>query len=90
MAHEKYLSLEEARRMGRIDQFCKEQPSKGDWGQFDAALAVGVAAVFMETHRDPDHAPSDGPNMVPFQALPGLVETLMEFDKLAKANPIAI
>ena len=52
-----------------------------------AAVAVGVAAVFMETHQDPDHAPSDGPNMVPLKVLPGLLETLMEFDRLAKARP---
>ncbi len=38
MAHGKYLSLEEARRMERIDQFCKEHPSKGDWDQFDATM----------------------------------------------------
>ncbi|MGH6989173.1 MAG: 3-deoxy-8-phosphooctulonate synthase [Stellaceae bacterium] len=52
-----------------------------------AAVAVGVAAVFMETHEDPDHAPSDGPNMVPLKALPRLLETLIEFDRLAKARP---
>jgi 2-dehydro-3-deoxyphosphooctonate aldolase (KDO 8-P synthase) len=52
-----------------------------------AAVAVGVAAVFMETHQDPDKAPSDGPNMVPLKALPGLLETLMEFDRLAKSRP---
>jgi 2-dehydro-3-deoxyphosphooctonate aldolase (KDO 8-P synthase) len=53
-----------------------------------AAVSIGVAAVFMETHQDPDNAPSDGPNMVPLKALPALVETLMAFDTLAKANPI--
>ncbi len=52
-----------------------------------AAVAVGVAAVFMETHQDPDKAPSDGPNMVPLKALPALLETLMEFDRLAKSRP---
>ncbi|MGH7093635.1 MAG: 3-deoxy-8-phosphooctulonate synthase [Stellaceae bacterium] len=52
-----------------------------------AAVAVGVAAVFMETHQDPDHAPSDGPNMVPLRALPVLLETLIEFDRLAKQRP---
>ncbi len=51
-----------------------------------AAVAIGVAAVFMETHEDPDRAPSDGPNMVPLKALPALIETLMAFDKLAKAR----
>ena len=49
-----------------------------------AAVAVGVAAVFMETHQDPDHAPSDGPNMVPFKQLPDLVARLMEYDRLTK------
>jgi 2-dehydro-3-deoxyphosphooctonate aldolase (KDO 8-P synthase) len=50
-----------------------------------AAVAVGVAAVFMETHQDPDNAPSDGPNMVPLAEMPALLETLLEFDRLAKA-----
>jgi 2-dehydro-3-deoxyphosphooctonate aldolase (KDO 8-P synthase) len=49
-----------------------------------AAVAVGVAAVFMETHRDPDSAPSDGPNMVPLDEMEALVERLMAFDRLAK------
>jgi 2-dehydro-3-deoxyphosphooctonate aldolase (KDO 8-P synthase) len=49
-----------------------------------AAVAVGVAGVFIETHPDPDHAPSDGPNMVPLREFEGLVRTLMEFDALAK------
>ena len=53
-----------------------------------AAVAVGVAAVFMETHQDPDHAPSDGPNMVPLKEMPALVETLIAFDRLAKARPL--
>jgi 2-dehydro-3-deoxyphosphooctonate aldolase (KDO 8-P synthase) len=53
-----------------------------------AAVAVGVAAVFMETHQDPDHAPSDGPNMVPIKHLPKLLETIMAFDKLAKERPV--
>ena len=55
-----------------------------------AAVAVGVAAVFMETHQDPDNAPSDGPNMVPLEQLPALVETLLELDRIAKARPVAI
>jgi 2-dehydro-3-deoxyphosphooctonate aldolase (KDO 8-P synthase) len=50
-----------------------------------AAVAVGVAGVFMETHQDPDRAPSDGPNMVPIKQMPALLRQLMEFDKLAKA-----
>jgi 2-dehydro-3-deoxyphosphooctonate aldolase (KDO 8-P synthase) len=49
-----------------------------------AAVAVGVAAVFMETHEDPDRAPSDGPNMVPLKDFEPLVRELMEFDALAK------
>jgi 2-dehydro-3-deoxyphosphooctonate aldolase (KDO 8-P synthase) len=49
-----------------------------------AAVAVGVAGVFIETHPDPDHAPSDGPNMVPLREFEGLVRTLMAFDALAK------
>ncbi|MGB3866346.1 MAG: 3-deoxy-8-phosphooctulonate synthase [Xanthobacteraceae bacterium] len=53
-----------------------------------AAVAVGVAGVFIETHPDPDHAPSDGPNMVPLNAFEGLVRTLMAFDRLAKAGPL--
>ncbi|MFO1059621.1 MAG: 3-deoxy-8-phosphooctulonate synthase [Dongiaceae bacterium] len=55
-----------------------------------AAVAIGVAAVFMETHQDPDRAPSDGPNMVHLKALPALLGTLLELDRLAKANPIAL
>jgi 2-dehydro-3-deoxyphosphooctonate aldolase (KDO 8-P synthase) len=51
-----------------------------------AAVAVGVAGLFIETHRDPDHAPSDGPNMVPLARMPALLETLMAFDRLAKAR----
>lgn len=49
-----------------------------------AAVAVGVAGVFIETHPDPDHAPSDGPNMIALKNLPQLVEDLMAFDQLAK------
>lgn len=50
-----------------------------------AAVAVGVAGVFIETHQDPDNAPSDGPNMVPLDAMPRLLEQLMAFDRVAKA-----
>jgi 2-dehydro-3-deoxyphosphooctonate aldolase (KDO 8-P synthase) len=50
-----------------------------------AAVAVGVAGVFIETHQDPDHAPSDGPNMIPLRELEPLLRTLMAFDKLAKS-----
>ena len=49
-----------------------------------AAVAVGVAAVFMETHEDPDRAPSDGPNMVPLKEMEGLLRRLVEFDQIAK------
>jgi 2-dehydro-3-deoxyphosphooctonate aldolase (KDO 8-P synthase) len=49
-----------------------------------AAVAVGVAGVFIETHPDPDRAPSDGPNMVPLREFEGLVRTLMAFDAIAK------
>jgi len=55
-----------------------------------AAVAIGVAAVFMETHEDPDRAPSDGPNMIAFKELPGIVETLLEIDKVAKAHPVTL
>lgn len=49
-----------------------------------AAVAVGVAGIFLETHQDPDHAPSDGPNMIKIDDLQRLLETLMEFDDLSK------
>jgi 2-dehydro-3-deoxyphosphooctonate aldolase (KDO 8-P synthase) len=49
-----------------------------------AAIAVGVAAVFIETHEDPDTAPSDGPNMVPLHDMPALLRRLKAFDDLAK------
>ena len=51
-----------------------------------AAVAVGVAAVFMETHEDPDRAPSDGPNMVPLKDMPALLGRLQAFDRLAKGQ----
>src|SRR5688500_6034978 len=50
-----------------------------------AAVAVGVAGVFIETHQDPDTAPSDGPNMVPLDRMEALLERLIGFDRLAKA-----
>jgi len=52
-----------------------------------AAVAVGVAGVFIETHQDPDKAPSDGPNMIPLKELEGLLRTLLAFDRLAKSPP---
>lgn len=55
-----------------------------------AAIAVGVGAVFMETHQDPDSAPSDGPNMVALKDMPTLLGTLLAFDRIAKANPVRI
>jgi 2-dehydro-3-deoxyphosphooctonate aldolase (KDO 8-P synthase) len=55
-----------------------------------AAVATGIASVFMETHEDPDNAPCDGPNMIYLDQMPKLIETLMAFDALAKANPITI
>lgn len=53
-----------------------------------AAVAVGVAAVFMETHQDPDNAPSDGPNMIHLKDLPSIIEVLLELDRTAKAHPV--
>jgi len=50
-----------------------------------AAVAVGIAGLFIETHQDPDNAPSDGPNMVPLRDMPRLIERLMEFDRVAKS-----
>ena len=50
-----------------------------------AAVAVGVAGVFIETHQDPDRAPSDGPNMMPLKEMERLLRRLVEFDRLAKA-----
>lgn len=52
-----------------------------------AAVAVGVAAVFIECHQDPDAAPSDGPNMIPLRQMPALIARLKAFDALAKAAP---
>lgn len=49
-----------------------------------AALAIGVAAVFIETHQDPDHAPSDGPNMIPISEMKPLIERLAAYDRLTK------
>ena len=53
-----------------------------------AAVAIGVAGVFLETHENPESAPSDGPNMIPLSDMPELIETLMNFDNLAKAIPV--
>lgn len=54
-----------------------------------AAVSLGIAAVFMETHQDPDNAPSDGPNMIPINRLEGVLKDLMAFDQLAKSSPRA-
>jgi 2-dehydro-3-deoxyphosphooctonate aldolase (KDO 8-P synthase) len=51
-----------------------------------AAVAVGVAGVFIETHQDPDRAPSDGPNMIPLKDMEPLLQRLLQFDKLAKVK----
>jgi 2-dehydro-3-deoxyphosphooctonate aldolase (KDO 8-P synthase) len=55
-----------------------------------AAVAVGVAGVFAETHPDPDKAPSDGPNMLPLRAMPAFLETILAFDAIAKARPVSL
>jgi 2-dehydro-3-deoxyphosphooctonate aldolase (KDO 8-P synthase) len=54
------------------------------------AVAIGIAGVFIETHEAPDTAPSDGPNMIPLAQMPALIESLMAFDRLAKANPLRV
>jgi 2-dehydro-3-deoxyphosphooctonate aldolase (KDO 8-P synthase) len=55
-----------------------------------AAVSLGIAGVFLETHQDPDNAPSDGPNMVRLDEMKALVDSLMAFDRLAKAVPIRV
>ena len=55
-----------------------------------AAAAIGVAAMFIETHQDPDRAPCEGQTMLPLKALPALLESLVAFDRLAKAHPIQL
>jgi 2-dehydro-3-deoxyphosphooctonate aldolase (KDO 8-P synthase) len=55
-----------------------------------AAAAVGVAAMFIETHQDPDRAPCEGQTMVPLRALPAILENLIAFDRLAKAHPVGL
>ena len=54
------------------------------------AVAIGIAGVFIETHEAPDTAPSDGPNMIPLSQMADLVSSLMDFDRLAKANPLRV
>ena len=53
-----------------------------------AAVSLGVAGVFIETHEDPDTAPSDGPNMIPLDQMPAIIASLMTFDALAKQDPL--
>ena len=55
-----------------------------------AAVSLGIAAVFIETHEDPDNAPSDGPNMIPLDRMEALISSLMAFDRLAKSDPIRL
>ena len=55
-----------------------------------SAVALGIGGVFLETHEDPDNAPSDGPNMIPLDQMPALVQSLMAFDALAKADPLRV
>ncbi len=55
-----------------------------------AAVSLGIAGVFLETHQDPDSAPSDGPNMIRLADMPALIASLMAFDRLAKADPLHV
>jgi len=55
-----------------------------------AAVSLGIAAVFIETHQDPDSAPSDGANMIPLDQMPDIINSLTKFDKLAKENPCRV
>ncbi|MEZ5797246.1 MAG: 3-deoxy-8-phosphooctulonate synthase [Paracoccaceae bacterium] len=55
-----------------------------------AAVSLGIAGVFLETHQDPDRAPSDGPNMIRLAEMPALIDSLMAFDRLAKADPLHV
>ena len=54
------------------------------------ATSIGIAGVFIETHENPDHAPSDGPNMIKLDQMPNILEDLMKFDQLAKGNPFRL
>jgi 2-dehydro-3-deoxyphosphooctonate aldolase (KDO 8-P synthase) len=55
-----------------------------------AAVSMGIASVFIETHQDPDTAPSDGPNMIPLDQMDALIASLMKFDHLGKQDPIRV
>ena len=54
------------------------------------ATSIGIAGVFIETHENPDHAPSDGLNMIKLDQMPNILEDLMKFDQLAKENPFRL
>ena len=54
------------------------------------ATSIGIAGVFIETHENPDKAPSDGPNMIKLEKMPSILKTLMKFDQLAKQNPFRL
>ena len=55
-----------------------------------SAVALGIGAVFLETHQDPDNAPSDGPNMIRLDDMDGVIKTLMAIDKVAKEDPVRL
>jgi len=55
-----------------------------------SAVALGIGAVFLETHQDPDNAPSDGPNMIRLNDMDGVIKTLMAIDKVAKEDPVRL
>ncbi|MEK7819932.1 MAG: 3-deoxy-8-phosphooctulonate synthase, partial [Pseudomonadota bacterium] len=55
-----------------------------------AAAAVGVAGIFLETHDNPDKAPSDGPNMIKFKELRSILDVVLEFDRIAKKKPVSL
>ncbi len=55
-----------------------------------AAISLGIAGVFIETHQDPDKSPSDGPNMIYLDQMPRLLDTLMALDRIAKADPLRV
>lgn len=55
-----------------------------------AAVSLGIAGVFIETHEDPDNAPSDGPNMIRLDQMARLIDSLMAFDRLAKSDPLHV
>jgi len=76
-----------------VQQPCGQGGSSGGQREFApvmarAAVAIGVGAVFIETHEDPDNAPSDGPNMIYLDQMPALIASLMKFDALAKEYPL--